>query len=117
LGTVRLGIALERARAMEKAVRIQLAEELFDDLNLSNLPHNYSNLAKPTTPFDFDKLRKVILLDLPTAVRIFRERLQMTHPLDRRVVEEMLLDPYSTCRQDDIELYNRFLNEVQAPGR
>ena len=114
---VRLGIALERARAMEIAVRVQLAEELFDDLNLGNLPHNYENVAKPTTPFDFDKLRKAILLDLPTAVRIFRERYQMAHSLDRRAVEGWLLDPYSVCRQDDVVLCNRFLNEVQAPSK
>ncbi len=49
-------------------------EELFDDLNLSYLPHTYSGHSRPMAPFDFDRLRKAILLDPLTAVRIFRER-------------------------------------------
>jgi hypothetical protein len=115
---VRLGIALERAQAMEQTLRVQLAEELFDDLTLNYLPHNYSNWPQPKATFDFDRLRKAILLDLPTTVRVFHGRLQqMPYPLDRQAVEAALLDPDSTCREDDAALYGRFLNEVQALSR
>ncbi|MFL5805658.1 MAG: hypothetical protein ACJ8CR_28460 [Roseiflexaceae bacterium] len=112
---VRLGIPLERAQAMEQTLRVQLAEELFDDLTLNYLPHNYSNWPQPKTTFDFDRLRKAILLDLPITVRVFHARLQkMLYLLDRQAVEIVLLDADSTCREDDAALYGRFLNEVQA---
>jgi hypothetical protein len=112
---VRLGIPLDRAQAMEQTVRVQLAEELFDDLTLNYLPHNYSNVPQPKAAFDFDRLRKAILLDRTTAVRVSHARLQkMAYPLDRQAVEIVLLDADSTCREDDAALYDRFLNEVQA---
>jgi hypothetical protein len=93
---------------------MQLAEELFDELNLSYLPHNYSNVPQPTSSFRFDQLRKAILLDLPTAVRIFRARLQGLPPLDRQTVEAALLGSGNACRLDSATLYGRFLNEVQT---
>src|SRR5262249_39496169 len=115
---VRLGIPLERAQAMERAVRAELAEELFGDLNLSWLPHNYGDVAQPKTAFDFDRLRKAIQLDLPAVVQLFHTHLQKAgYPLDRQAVEAQLLDPDSTCREEDAALYGRFLNEVQALNR
>jgi len=115
---VRLGIPLGRALVMEYVVRVQLAEELFDDLNLNYLPHNYSNHPKPTTLFDFDRLRKAIQLDLPAAVKLFHARLQKVgYPLHRQPVEAQLLDSDSACREEDAALYERFLNEVQALSR
>jgi hypothetical protein len=111
---VRLGIALEQAQAMEYAVRVQLAEELFDDLNLNYLPHQYENVPQPRLPFDFDRLRKAIQLDLPTATRLFHTRLALVQHFDLRTVENKLLDPHSACRQDDLGQYSRFLGQVKA---
>jgi hypothetical protein len=111
---VRLGIALERAQAMEHAVRTQMAEEIFEDLNLSYLPHRFDNVPPPPILFDFDRLRKAILLDLPTAIRLFRVRLVPVQHIDIRAIEDVLMDPHSACRPDDAEYYRQFLDEVRA---
>src|SRR6266540_847696 len=111
---VRLGIALERAQVMEHTVRTQMAEELFEDLNLRYLPHHYENVPPPPWPFAFDKLRKAILLDLPTAIQSIRGRFPVTPPIDIAAVGDALMDPDSTCRQDDSDQYQRFLNEVRS---
>jgi len=111
---VRLGIALERAQVMEHTVRTQMAEELFEDLNLRYLPHHYENVPPPPWPFAFDKLRKAILLDLPTAIQSIRGRFPVTPPIDVAAVGDALMDPDSTCRQDDSDQYQRFLNEVRS---
>ena len=111
---VRLGITLERAQAMEHAVRVQLAEELFDDLNLNYLPHQFTNEPQPPVPFDFVRLRKTILLDLPTAVRLFQTRLALVRYFDLNMIQNELLHPHGACRPDDLEQYSRFLGEVRA---
>ena len=111
---VRLGIALDRAQVMEHAVRVQLAEEVFDDLNFNYLPHNYANEPPPPAAFRFDRLRKAIQLDLPTAARLFYARLALVRFFDRSEVEAQLLDPHAACRQDDIERYSRFIRDVST---
>lgn len=111
---VRLGIASERAQAMEHTVRVQLAEELFDDLNLNYLPHQFTNAPQPLAPFDFARLRKAILLDLPTAVGLFHARLSFVQHFDLNMIQDKLFDPHGVCRQDDLDLFSQFLIDVRA---
>lgn len=111
---VRLGITPERAQAMEHTLRAQLAEELFDDLNLNYLPHKFSNVSQPPTPFDFARLRKATLLDLPTAVGLFHARLSFVQHFDLNMIQDKLFDPHGVCRQDDLDLFSQFLIDVRA---
>jgi hypothetical protein len=111
---VRLGIASERAQAMECTVRVELAEELFDRLNLNYLPHQFTNVPEPAAPFDFARLRKAILLDRPTAIRLFHARLSLVEHFDLNMIQNELFDPHGVCRQDDLEQFSQFLIQVRA---
>jgi hypothetical protein len=103
-----------RRRGLQQKQAIQGINAPVEVFTLNYLPHQLTNVPQPPAPFDFARLRKAILLDRPTAVRLFHEREAPVQPVDINTVEHALLDPHDACRQDDIDQYSRFFGEVRA---